>query len=600
MPATSRVCQHPPMRRPATLVLTLTVLAFAGVTTWVGAISGAPPQFLVADAAGGLTFLAAGTIAMVLRPASPAGPALALSSALWFVGSYGPTGQPVVTDLGFAFEGYYDLVLAWLLLGLTGGVGSRSRPALIALGAAMALRSVGRLVFKDPASLGCPDCPPNPFSVLGSVAAFETTEILANAAICGLALAIGIIAIRRLAGQSSVARQSRAPILVAGTLAMAGAAFDAAEYAWSMATGMPLVSLPEPASEVFAWAVFALRVLVPIAFLVATLRVRGRAGALAPLAAGLGPAGTSPRDGGASIGAALRATLGDPSLELVTSAPDGTWRREDGTRTTRPAGDETRIVTVIGTPEAPLALLLHDPALVEQPELLDGTARVLALALENQRLSREVQAQLAEVRASRARIVEAAQAERQRVERDLHDGAQQRLIGVLLALQQARSKAGEGGDALAAQLDAATDELNAAVRELRELARGIHPAILEEEGLGPAVAGLARRAALPVEVDVLLDERLPRLVETTAYFVIAEALTNAQRHARATEVHVGVRRIERSLHVEVRDDGTGGADPARGSGLRGLADRVTALSGRLEVDSAAGRGTRVLAEIPVP
>jgi signal transduction histidine kinase len=234
--------------------------------------------------------------------------------------------------------------------------------------------------------------------------------------------------------------------------------------------------------------------------------------------------------------------------------------------------------------------------------LLDGVVRVLGLALENKRLEAEVRDQLQAVTDSRARIVAATEAERRRLERDLHDGAQQRLIGVALALQQVRASADaqDGSSAaLRGELDAAANEVNLAIRELRELARGIHPAILEEEGVGPAVAGLARRASLPVEVRVELDARLPRLVESTVYFTIAEALTNAQRHAQATKARVHVARTDGTIAVEISDDGAGGADPTRGSGLRGLADRVAALGGSLTVDSQPGAGTRVRAMIPV-
>ncbi len=200
------------------------------------------------------------------------------------------------------------------------------------------------------------------------------------------------------------------------------------------------------------------------------------------------------------------------------------------------------------------------------------------------------------------RIVAAAEEERRRLERDLHDSAQQRLVGVMLALQQARGSADADGvpEALREQLDAAARETTEAIRELRELARGIHPAILEDEGLGAAVAALARRAGIPVDVRMAIDGRLPRLVESTAYFTIAEALTNTQRHARASHATVRVTHARGALDLEVSDDGQGGAEPERGSGLRGLADRVMALGGRLEVDTVTGRGTRIRATIPTP
>ncbi len=593
----------PAMTRRAALVIGLAILAFAGVTTWVTASSGAGIRFLAFDLIGGLTFLGAGLAAVWLRPASPAGPALMTCGALWFVGSYGPSGQPIVMHLGFAFEGYYDLVLAGLLLLVTGGLRGFPRLTVGLLAISMAARSFGRLVFVDPAALGCAECPPNPFALWPSVDAFLATDTWTNVSIAALAILIGLIAVRRLGGQSPVARRARGPILVAGTLAMAATTYDAADYAWANSTGESLVSLPDPASEAFAWALFGLRLLVPIGFLMATLRVRGQAGPLAPLAAELG------RPGGGTIEEALRRALGDPSVELLRPTAAGGWEFSGGTPAALPTSP-ARSVTRIGPQGAPVAALVHEPALLDQPELLDGVVRVLGLALENERLGAEVRSQLQEVTESRVRIVEAAEAERRRVERDLHDGAQQRLIGAMLAIQQARASA-DAGDAagtdaralrgdVAARLDAAAEELNGAVRDLRELARGIHPAILAEEGLGAAVAGLARRAGLPVEVDVDLDGRLPALVESTAYFTIAEALTNAQRHAGASQASVHVTRGPAAIVLEVRDNGAGGADPGRGSGLRGLGDRVTAVGGRLDVESPKGGGTTIRAWIPVP
>jgi signal transduction histidine kinase len=259
-------------------------------------------------------------------------------------------------------------------------------------------------------------------------------------------------------------------------------------------------------------------------------------------------------------------------------------------------------VTPIGPSEAPIAALIHDPAVLEHPELLEGVIPVLQLALENERLETALRTQLDDVTASRARIVTATEEERRRLERDLHDGAQQRLVAVSLALNEARAIAGRGAapGPLGDHLDALANELAAAIRELRELARGIHPAILEHEGLGPAIAGLARRASVPVEVRVEVPERLPAVVESTAYFTIAEALTNTQRHAAASHARISAVSVDHRLELEIADDGVGGADPRRGSGLRGLDDRVTALGGVLTIDSRAGEGTAVRASLPVP
>jgi signal transduction histidine kinase len=207
----------------------------------------------------------------------------------------------------------------------------------------------------------------------------------------------------------------------------------------------------------------------------------------------------------------------------------------------------------------------------------------------------ELRAQLQEVRASRARIVAAADAERRRIERDLHDGAQQRLLGLRLALQLARDRIGDAAavEALLAEADA---EVGGALEELRALARGIHPAVLTDEGLAPALGALARRAPVPVDVAVN-GERFPPAVEATAYFVACESLANAVKHAGASRVAINVTRTNGRVAISVADDGVGGADLG-GAGLRGLRDRVEALDGRLNVTSPAGGGTRVTAAIP--
>jgi signal transduction histidine kinase len=221
------------------------------------------------------------------------------------------------------------------------------------------------------------------------------------------------------------------------------------------------------------------------------------------------------------------------------------------------------------------------------------------VAAENVRLDAELQARLDELRESRARIVEAGDSARRKLERDLHDGAQQRLVGLALDLRLARAKL-DGDPAEAGRiLDEAQEELARATEELRELARGIHPAVLSDRGLEAAVDALAARAPLPVEIDAALSGRLPGPVEAAAYFVVAESLTNVIRHADAGRAEVRIRRENGSLLVEVRDDGRGGADRG-GSGLRGLEDRISALDGHMNVDSPVGRGTVVRAGIPVP
>jgi signal transduction histidine kinase len=220
------------------------------------------------------------------------------------------------------------------------------------------------------------------------------------------------------------------------------------------------------------------------------------------------------------------------------------------------------------------------------------------LAIENERLDAGLRAKIGELRASRERMLRFGVEERRRLERDLHDGAQQRLVSMALNIRLARAKLNE--DPLSADklLESAGEELDAALAELRELARGLHPAVLTDRGLGTALETLASRAPVPVEVAELPEERLPEAVELAAYFVVAEALTNVAKYSHASRATVGVTRENGRVTVEVADDGVGGADPGNGTGLRGLADRIAILEGRLEIDSERGRGTTIRARIP--
>jgi signal transduction histidine kinase len=255
------------------------------------------------------------------------------------------------------------------------------------------------------------------------------------------------------------------------------------------------------------------------------------------------------------------------------------------------------VTTVLEYGGERFAAMEHDPFLYEDQELLEAVGAAARLAVENSRLQAQLKAQLAEVRASRARIVAAGDAERRRLERDLHDGAQQRLLGIRLALRLARSRVGHDDAEVQELLGEADAELMTGLDELRALARGIHPAVLTDEGLAAALASLARRAPVPVTIQAS-EERLTPPVEAAAYFVASEALANVAKHARASNVTITVTRADGWVRLEVADDGVGGADAANGSGLSGLRDRVEALDGHLEVSSPAAAGTTLRAEFP--
>jgi signal transduction histidine kinase len=314
--------------------------------------------------------------------------------------------------------------------------------------------------------------------------------------------------------------------------------------------------------------------------LAATRRARGPIGNLVVELGRAGPGELRP---------ALARAIGDPSLELALRLPErGVWVDEEGREVMLPQGPD-RAVTYIG---GDLAALVHHPVFLDQPALLEAVGSAARFALENERLQAELRAQLAELRESRARIVRAGDEERRRLERDLHDGAQQRLLGIGMALQLLRSADGHSG----ALLDETEAEVKAALAELRELARGIHPAVLTDQGIAAAVRTLAERS--PVVVEVHADDgRLPGEVETAVYFIVAEALANVAKHAQASKARVEVKRVNGEVVVEVSDDGVGGADRG-GNGLRGLADRAGALDGRLTIESTPGEGTRLHVEIP--
>jgi signal transduction histidine kinase len=294
----------------------------------------------------------------------------------------------------------------------------------------------------------------------------------------------------------------------------------------------------------------------------------------------------------------LARTLHDPSVELAYWLPE---RHAYVDVTGVPVAVDPnggRGLTHLERDGEPIAVLMHDPVLSTEPELVTAVAAGAAMAVQNEQLHAAVRRQLREVHASRARIVEAADGARRRVERDLHDGAQQRLVTVALALRLAQTQLdGATRAEISALLDEAGAELAGALDELRELARGIYPVLLTDAGLGPALTSLAERCAVPAVVGEVPDRRWPEAVERTCYFVVSEALANAAKHAGARRVAIDVRAGDGELRVEVADDGRGGADSA-GSGLRGLADRVAAVGGELVVQSPRGGGTRVIATVP--
>ena len=298
----------------------------------------------------------------------------------------------------------------------------------------------------------------------------------------------------------------------------------------------------------------------------------------------------------------LREILHDPTLELVwwdwenERYVDADWQVHEL------AEEPGRVVTMVDYESRRVGALVHDPKLLDVPGLFEAFVPAIRIAMERDRLRRELVEKIDQVQASRHRIVAAADEERRRLERNLHDGAQQSLIVVLLTLRGLEARVGAADSELAPLLARAREELEGAIEELRELARGLHPPLLAQRGLAAAIRAGVARSSLPIELDLDLDVpcELPASVEAAAYYVCAEAITNAVKHAQATRAWIRLACASDMLEVEVRDDGIGGATLDRGgTGLPGLVDRVEALDGTLVVDSPPGAGTSLRARFPV-
>lgn len=395
----------------------------------------------------------------------------------------------------------------------------------------------------------------------------------------GLAVAAAALALvlQRLRSLHGAARRSQGPLLAAAALAVPAPAMWLVDVA---VTGTGTRWLETLARGV--------ALLVPLGLLAGVARTRLRRSEASDLVVELRT------EGAASLGERLARALGDPTLTVAYRLGDGRYVDDTGEPFVV-AQRHDRAVTPLTARGEEVAVLVHDPALLDEPALVESVRATAALVLDNERLAAEVRSQLAEVRASRARIVAATDAERQRIERNLHDGAQQRLVTLSVALGLASARA----DAPSSEvLSRAQDEVEEALAELRELARGIHPTLLREAGLCAAIEALARRAPLPVVVETSVPDRLPDRVELAAYFLVSEALTNVAKHAAASRATVRVEREGGRLRVEVTDDGVGGARFRPASGLAGLRDRLQALDARLDVESESGRGTSVRAQIP--
>jgi signal transduction histidine kinase len=457
------------------------------------------------------------------------------------------------------------------------------------VGAAYVLTVVGPvlMLMSSHALDGCESCPPSLLRWTGIDGIYGVLDATTTALAVFVVVALVVVLVRRWRAASAPLRRALAPVLWSGVALMvllAGSLTSQTVGARSLNDVFGLLGLIALAS-------------VPWTFLVWLARGSvSRAGAVADLLVRLGDVPDRGR-----LREALAGALGDPSLELVFWLDDEhRWVDGAGAPTELPAdGDPRHSWTAVELEGRPVGAIVYDIALCEEPGLVRSVAAAAGLAVHNERLQAQLRARVAQLRTSRARIVEAASQERRRLERDLHDGAQQRLVALSLTLRLVHSRVRTDPDQAQEMLAGAGRELKLAQEELRELARGIHPAILSDRGLEPALEALAGRSPVPVALESLPLDRLPESIEAAAYFVVAEALTNVAKYASASLATVRVSQYNGSALVEVDDDGCGGADPARGSGLRGLADRVGALDGKLAITSPPGGGTRLRAEIPV-
>jgi signal transduction histidine kinase len=592
----------------------ISVAVFAGfvavaIIGWVNAAADLGPELNLIHFAeamgGGLTFAIVGFAVWWRRPRNVTGPIMVLIAVTAMAPILEWLPVPPLVTLGQITWGVPPILIgALLLLYPSGQTHGRAELAWLVGAGGLLVLGLVHAFFTPIGKWSCPDC--HSWIVLGYSETISNDIWLVKTHLLALwGMALVALLVRRWLRASSPTRRLMTPLWIAG---VANAVFTLADVIVHTSGFTPNVfstfpnilgalklQIPTVVLSVLPWAGLAALFLIPLALGWGQVRLRWGQVAVSDLAVELSRA-----TGRQPLVQSLRRALGDPSLDLALwSRPAHQYVTPDGMPVVLPEEAPERAITSLEGEDGPLAAIIHDPAVREQRQLIDGVAAVALMAIENERLHAEVKAQLEEVRASRQRIVSAADEERRRVERNLHDGAQQRLVSLSLALGMAQAKAASASPEVAATLSDAEMELKQAIRELRELARGIHPAILTEAGLGPALESLAEHAPMPVATDTAqLNGRLPPVVEATAYYVVAEALTNVAKHSNATEARVLARIFGDRLLLEIVDNGSGGADPSGGTGLTGLIDRAAALDGELRIESPRGGPTRIRAELP--
>jgi len=530
----------------------------------------------------GWAYIGSGLVAWRHRPEVLVGPVMVFIGFTWFVTFLADSDNGVLFTLGTALENVYLLGFVYLVLSFPSGrLRGRVESVLFLVATLLtAVVEVSYLLVGD-STVFCDRCPVNELQVADRNGLAE--GILQSQRGAGLLFSLftAVLLVNRWRRASAPHRRAVSPLLWTG-----GAMFGAL----ALSIGNDIVG--EPLSPLPTWTRAFVFAAIPVAVLAVMLQRRLARGAVAGLVVELQSAATA-----VDLRDALGRALGDATLELAYWLPSqGRYVDSDGLPVELPKGEGARVATVVERDGQPVAALLHDVALRENAELVDSVCAAAALTLENERLRAELLAKLAELQASRARLVEATDTERRRIERDLHDGTQQRLVSIAMTLGLAESKLATDRPAVGPVLREARDALAFALEELRDLTQGIRPAILVERGLAAALDDLSRRAALPVRLELAVAGRLPEPVESAAYFVASEALANAAKHSHASEVRLAASSDGSTLVIDIADDGIGGAGVGAGSGLRGLADRVEAIGGRLTVSSPPGRGTTVRAE----
>jgi signal transduction histidine kinase len=524
-----------------------------------------------------LPYILGGLVAWSRRPDSRFGPLMVAAGFALFASSFQWASAPLPYTIGLAFDLLPAALFVHVFLAFPGGRLERRVERVVVAVAYSA--AVGLQLVKMALGAGGAD---NLLAVVADTAAANTVQDVQLITVSALALAGFALLVARRRGSGRPLRRSVALLVDCFALGLV------------MIAALMLAGAFElPAFETIRRVTFGVIGLAAVAFLAGLLDARLARSSVGDLLVDLGG-----DPGPAELRDALSRALRDPSLTLAYWLPQfESWADLDGRPVVLPVQNGGRATTLIDRDGAHLAALLHDPSLRDEPALLDAVSAGAGIALENGRLQVELRARLEELKGSRGRVIEAGQQERQRLERNLHDGAQQRLIALSLELGLLGERLGANRDARTS-LDLARGEIALSLEELRDVARGIHPAVVSGHGLAVALESLAAGAPLPVRLAVELEGRLHERVEVAAYYVVSESLANVGKHAEASSATIDVSRVNGELLVEIVDDGAGGADSERGTGLRGLADRVEALGGRLRVWSPRGGGTRVRAEIP--